>query len=202
MRKKIEFYKGKSKCKGIVIAVWDLGKSLCAVSGGKAHKSFWLFNVITSIKQLTIALKKLYSWPRKLYQCITNLFFLASIPTPGRVRCQVENNLTSSWIRSWSTGIRERYLPLLYYICIEVHVNKARKNKSAVSYTYRRKKHNFASIYFFSFKIKRQDLVVWECKKSKRSLSVVCCNFYTDLWPSTLFSRGFIDKLSDTCDTD
>ena len=37
-----------------------------------------------------------------------------------------------------------------------VNAKKARKNKYAVSCTYRQSKHNFASICFFSFKIKQK----------------------------------------------
>ena len=80
--KKIEFYKGKSGCKGIVIAAWDLGQSPCGISGCKI---FWLFNIFKGIKQHRMKLKTQYSWPKKLYQFITNLFFLANIPTSGRL---------------------------------------------------------------------------------------------------------------------
>ena len=38
---------------------------------------------------LGATLKELYSCPKKLYQYITNLFFLASIPTPDQVQYQV-----------------------------------------------------------------------------------------------------------------
>ena len=99
--KKIELYKGKTNCKVIVIAAWDLRQSLCGVSRSKARKTFWLFNIFKTIKRLTIVLKKLYSWSKKLYQCINNLFFLTNIPTPARVQYQVESNLTYSCLRSW-----------------------------------------------------------------------------------------------------
>ena len=33
-------------------------------------------------------IKKLYFWPKKLYQFITNLFSLANIPTPAQVKYQ------------------------------------------------------------------------------------------------------------------
>ena len=56
--KKIEFYKGKSDCKAIKIPAWDLGQNFCGVSGGKACKTFWLFNIHKTIKQLTTAFKK------------------------------------------------------------------------------------------------------------------------------------------------
>ena len=73
---------------------------------------------------------------------------MANILTPGRVQYQVENNFTSSYLRSWSTGVRERYLSLQYYIHTEVQTNKARKNKSVVSCTCMGNKHNFASMFF------------------------------------------------------
>ena len=46
-------------------------------------KFFWLFNIFKTIKPQTMAFKKLYLWLKKLCQFITNLFFLANIPTPG-----------------------------------------------------------------------------------------------------------------------
>ena len=112
-----------------------------------------------------MALKKLYSWSEKLYQFITNLFFLANIPTPGRVYYHVEKNLTPSCLRSSSTGVTERYLPLHYYTCTEIHDEKTRK-KSAVSWN-RRNMHNFSSVCFLSFKIKQKDLIVQKSKKVK-----------------------------------
>ena len=97
-------------------------------------------------------------------------------------------------------GLSERYLPFQYYIRTEVHADKARKNKSLVSCTYKRNKHNFASVCFFSFKIKQQDLSFRKGKKSERNLSEVYCSFRTDLLPNTFLSRGCKDKLSDACD--
>ena len=44
---------------------------------------------------------KPYSWPKKLYQFITNLIILATITTPGRVKYHIEKHLTSSYFRSW-----------------------------------------------------------------------------------------------------
>ena len=81
--KKIEFYKGKSNSKLIAIGAWELGQRLCGVSGSNI---FWLFNIFNVIKQVIMALKILYSWPKKLYQFITNLFFLANRPTPGQLQ--------------------------------------------------------------------------------------------------------------------
>ena len=48
-----------------------------------------------------MTLKQLYSWPKKPYQFMTNLFFLANIPTPGQVQHQVDKNFTSSYFGSW-----------------------------------------------------------------------------------------------------
>ena len=50
---------------------------------------------------------------------------------------------------------------------MELHADKARKNMSVVSCTYKRNKHNFVSICFFSFKIKQQDVIIWRSKKLK-----------------------------------
>ena len=79
----IEFYKGKSNCESIVIVAWGLEQSPIGLLVGKAppphlpEKKF-AFNVITAIKQITMALKTIYLWPKKL-------FFMAKIPTPGQV---------------------------------------------------------------------------------------------------------------------
>ena len=43
---------------------------------------FLAFNIIKVTKWLTMTLKQPYSWRKKLYQFMTNLFFLANIPTP------------------------------------------------------------------------------------------------------------------------
>ena len=64
-----------------------------------------------------------------LYQFMTNLSFLANIPTPGQVQYQVDKNFTSSYFGRWSTGFRERYLPLKYYIYKEVHANKGMEKR-------------------------------------------------------------------------
>ena len=48
---------------------------------------------IETLKLMSALLKE----PQNLYQFITNLFFLANIPTHGRV----ENNLTPSCLFSW-----------------------------------------------------------------------------------------------------
>ena len=66
------------------------------------------FDIIKVTKQLTITLKQLYSWPKKLYQFMTNLFFLANIPTPGQVQHHFEKNFTSSYFGSCSNGFREK----------------------------------------------------------------------------------------------
>ena len=100
---------------------------------------FLAFDIIKVTKRLTITLKQLHFWPTKLYQFMTNLFFLANIPTPGQVQHQVEKNFTSSYFGSWSTGFREK------------------------------KQHNFASTCFFIFKIKLQDFNVWKSIKVKRA---------------------------------
>ena len=51
---------------------------------GQAPKNVWLFNVPMVIKWLTMSLKN-YSQPKKLYQFLTNMLFLANTRTPGQV---------------------------------------------------------------------------------------------------------------------
>ena len=53
--KEIEFYKGRSYCKAIVTAVWDLGR---AFAGFQGATFFWLFNIFKVFKQLTMTSKK------------------------------------------------------------------------------------------------------------------------------------------------
>ena len=64
--KKIEFYKGKNDRKAIVFATWDLKQSPVRLLRAKRSKQFWFFNIFKAIKPLTMAFKKLYSWPKKL----------------------------------------------------------------------------------------------------------------------------------------
>ena len=144
--KQIEFYKGKSDCEEVVIAVLELRQCPGEVSEGK-----------------------LYSWPKNLYQFMTNLFFLANVPTPGRVQYHVKKNLKPNCLRRQSTGVGERCQLLQCHIRLEVHYDNAKKNKSAVSCAYRQNKHNFASVCFFRFKIKQQNLIIQESKKTKRN---------------------------------
>ena len=49
---------------------------------GLREQIFLAFNIIKVTKRLTMTLKQPYSWRKKLYQFMTNLFFLANIPTP------------------------------------------------------------------------------------------------------------------------
>ena len=121
--KKIEFYKRKS---GDHNRNWGLGQSPGVVSGGKAQSFLMIYSHWTAYS----GIKNLYSWPKKLYQFITNLFSLANIPTLGQVKYHIGKNLTLSCLRSWLTGVTERYLPLQCCTPTEVHVNKAQKNKS------------------------------------------------------------------------
>ena len=48
-----------------------------------------------------------------------------------------------------------------------VHNDKALKSKSAISSTYRQNNDNFASIGFFSFKIKQKNLSFRKVRKGK-----------------------------------
>ena len=89
-----------------------------------------------------------YSWLKKLYLLISNLFMLAHILTSGRVWYYIGKILTPSYLCSWSCWWR--YM-----------LTKHKKlTKSVISCLYRLKKHNLASICFFSFKIKQKDLIV------------------------------------------
>ena len=55
------------------MAASGLWQNPCGVS--KEGPKILLFNIFKAIKRYTIALKKLYSWPKKLYQFLTNLLF-------------------------------------------------------------------------------------------------------------------------------
>ena len=76
--KKSEFYKEKS---GDRNRNWGLDQNPGVVSGRHGPN---IFNVFKAIKPLTMALKKLYSWSKKLHLFITNLFFLAKHNTTYR----------------------------------------------------------------------------------------------------------------------
>ena len=158
--KKIEFYKGKSNCEAIVVASWGQWQRPGGFSGSKSSKLLRFSLPLRWLNGLQWHLKKLYPWSKELYQFIGNLFFLANIPSPAQVKHHAEKDLTSSCLCSWWTGVTERYLLLQYYPHKKVQPDKAQKNNSAVSCTYRRNKYNFISIRCFSFKIKQKDLIV------------------------------------------
>ena len=63
--KKIEFIKGQSNFKAIVIAAWGLGQSPGGFSEGKAPQSF-VFYVFKVIKWFTMALK-IIKRPKKIH---------------------------------------------------------------------------------------------------------------------------------------
>ena len=67
-----------------------------------------------------ISFKLFCSGDKRLCLFIMNLFFLADIPTPDK-------NLPPSCLRSWSTAVTERYLPLQCYTHMEEHANKTPK---------------------------------------------------------------------------
>ena len=67
-----------------------------------------------------MALKKLYSWPKKLYQFIANLFLLVNIWNSGWVWYHLQKNLISSCLPSWLTCIimlQKRWNVLLVACC-------------------------------------------------------------------------------------
>ena len=81
---------------------------------------------------------RLYSYLKKLYLFISNLFFQANIPTSERVKYCIEKILTPSCLCSWSCWWS--YMPAKH----------KKLTKSVISYLYRLKKHNFVSICFFN----------------------------------------------------
>ena len=81
-------------------------------------------------------------WLKKLCQFITNQFFVVNIPAPSQVY-HVGKNVTPRCLLSCSTNVTERCISLENHNCTEVHANKAKQNKSAVSYTYWRNKDSF-----------------------------------------------------------
>ena len=66
-----------------------------------------------------MTLKKLYSWPKKLYQFIANLFLLVNIWNSGWVWYHLQKNLISSCLPSWLTCImlQKRWNVLLVACC-------------------------------------------------------------------------------------
>ena len=79
---KIEFYKEKSNS----FCSFESGAEPRWAFRGQRPKNFWFFNAfIKAIKELTRALIKLYSWLKKPYHFITNLFLLVDISTSDGV---------------------------------------------------------------------------------------------------------------------
>ena len=60
---------------------------------GFKGQMFLAFNIIKVTKRLTMTLKQLYSWPKKLYQFMTNLFFLTNIPTLAKYNTKLTRSL-------------------------------------------------------------------------------------------------------------
>ena len=74
-------------------------------------------------------------------------------------------HLTPSCIWSWSTGVTKRYLFSQYYSRIEVHTDKAWKNKFPET-------SNILLHYvFFNFKMMQQDLITYKSNQVKRSFA-------------------------------
>ena len=57
--------------------------------------------------------------------------FICSPMTPGYMSCNLEQDLTSSCLCSWSTGVTEKQLHIQYYNCVEVYANTKWKKVSA-----------------------------------------------------------------------
>ena len=101
-------------------------------------------------------IKKPYSCSKKLYQFITNLFFLANTPTPKYNTTYIK----ISHPIAWSTGVTDEISNLtILHSHGGTHLQNM-KNNFVVSCTYRQNKHTFASICFLRLKIKQQDLMI------------------------------------------
>ena len=82
--RRLSFIRNKAIAKKSQLQLGIWGRALVGFLGVKPYKLL-VFNVFKAIKWFTMALKILYSWPKKIYQFIHNLFFLTNIPTPGKV---------------------------------------------------------------------------------------------------------------------
>ena len=136
-------------------------------------KPLWGFrrNVFEAIKRFKVVLKNYIIGPRNYTSlwpaCFSWLIF------------------TSSCLRSWSTGVREWYLPLQYYNRAEMQTDKVRKNKCSKLHL----KEEQAC--FFSFKISKSKK---EKTGGKRSLRVVYWSFRTDFGTTRFPFRGCKDQ--------
>ena len=107
------------------------------------------------IKRLSIALKNVESWPKKLHQ-----FFLGYIPTLGQVQYHLKMNLTPISLRSWLASLTKKYLPLQYYTCTEVQAGTTSCSKLT----------GRTSIILFQYIVsvlKQKELIIQKRKKVK-----------------------------------
>ena len=66
-----------------------------------------------------------------------NLKLLANTSTPDVVQYHLEQSLTDSFLRCWSTGLIEREIPMQYYAIMEMYANKCTDSQACNDCTYR-----------------------------------------------------------------
>ena len=134
-----------------------------------------------------MTLKKLYSWLKKLYPFITNLFFLLIY------QLLIEDNTTKRRI-SHSIAFVVGRLALWRDICpcsitLAQRYTPPKHGKTSLQYAILRNKYSFVSICFFQSQNKAGRLNRIGKQKSKRSFNVVYCSFLNDFWHNRFLSR-------------
>ena len=136
---------------------------------------------LRQLKTLALALKKLYSLPKKLYQFITNLLFLANKPTLGQVAKKFKSKLRRM-LDPVTFLVGQLVLGSDIFLCNITIAQKYMLTKHRKTILPQAALTGGTSIIlpqcFFSFKIRQQDFIV---QKSKRSLIEVYCSFHPEV---------------------
>ena len=79
----------------------------------------------------------LHSHFHKLYLFEANLDLLANTSTPDVSQYHIEQNLSASCLRCWSTGLTKREIPMQYLASTEMYTNKCIESQVCNDCTYR-----------------------------------------------------------------
>ena len=118
---------------------------------------------LRQLKTLALALKKLYSLPKKLYQFITNLLFLANKPTLGQVAKKFKSKLRRM-LDPVTFLVGQLVLGSDIFLCNITIAQKYMLTKHRKTILPQAALTGGTSIIlpqcFFSFKIRQQDFIV------------------------------------------
>ena len=146
----------------------------------------------------------MFALSRTMYLFEVNLNLLANTSTHDVAQYHLEQNFTASCLRSWSTGLIEREIPMQYHISTEMYVDKCTENQVCNDCTYRRNSVSEVlsedarlSIYF-SFKVlnalqnnmSRVFRIVLSCLSTLENLlNIFIVRYHKDSNPNKIFRQ-------------